>query len=311
MPSSTNGRYGGPHDPIRRLRYDEIPALMEKPRGREPRAGSPAAGTAATTGLGPSHSGRWFVILAVIAVLIVWGLLYVVFREWRARYRVRAAYGASQVAPAIDVFAEIKPPGIDRAKWRDAVARTHATLVTVTASNLLGLPEMRELRGELQRAAARAREKPETAVAELAAVWDDLSERGEFLMRDTRALDSDRHPRPSILPNYGADRVAPGLDPLDRLAPPGVDPARWREAVASTRTLVLEVTRSRLISTMRMMELRKEIDRAIARAQARPGSAVGELAAVWDAFHKAGMSLFPDRKAAIGQLARPEIFPPR
>jgi len=311
MSSSTNGRCGGPHDPIRRLRYDESPALMEKARGRSPRVRNRGAGTAAIPWLGPGHSGRRFVILALIAFLIVSGALYLVFREWRAWYRARAAYGASQVAPAIDAFAELNPPDLSPREWRDAVARTHELLVTVTASNLLGLTEMRELRGELQRAAARAQDQPATAVGELAAVWDDMAERGEFLMKDTRSFDHDRHPRPTILPSYGKDRVAPGLDPLDSLAPPGVDPARWREAVARTRELVLEVTRSRLISTIRMMELRKEINEAVDRARAHPASAVGELAAVWDRLDRAGRMLYPDRKAAIGQLARPEIFPPR
>ena len=59
--------------------------------------------------LGRSYSGRRFVIVAVIAVLVVWGLLYLVFREWRARYRVRAAYGASQVVPAIDALRRGRP----------------------------------------------------------------------------------------------------------------------------------------------------------------------------------------------------------
>jgi hypothetical protein len=258
-----------------------------------------------------SVSGRRFVILAVIAVLVAWGLLYVIFREWRTRYRVRAAYGANQVAPAIDAFADAVPNGIDRARWRDAVARTHAMLLTVTASNLLGLAQMRDLRAELDRAATRARARPDAAVAELAAVWDNLSERGEFLMRDTRSLKSDRHPRPEILPSYGADRVAPALEPLDGLAPQGVDPARWRDALDRTRALVLDVTASRLISTMRMMELRKDIDRAVAHACAHPESAVNDLAAVWDSLERSGQTLFLGRKTSIDRLVRPEIFPPR
>lgn len=311
MSSSTNGRYGGPHDPIRRLRYDEVPTVVEQARPRGRREGDTGAGAAPTPWLGRSHSGRRFVILAGIAVLIVSGVLYLVFREWRARYRLRAAYGASQVAPTIDAFADLAPPGVDAARWRDAVARTHAMLVTVTASNLLGLAEMRELRGELQRAAARAREDRDTAVAELAAVWDDMSERGEFLLRDTRKLDTDRHPRPEVLSSYGEGRVVPALDPLRDLSPPGVDRTRWRDAVDRTRRLVLEVTASRLISAMRMMEWRKDLDRAVDRARAHPDSAVAELAAIWDAFEGAGRALYTDRKSSIDRLARPEIFPPR
>lgn len=261
--------------------------------------------------LGRSYSGRRFVVLGVIVVLFVWGSLYLVFREWRARYRVRASFGATRVAPAIDAFAGIAPPGVEPTRWRDAVNRTHAMLVTITASNLLGLSEMQALRGELDRSAAHAQGHPEAAVGELAAIWDNMSERGEFLLRDTRSLTGDRHPRPEILPSYGADRVAPAMDPLVDLAPPGVDPVRWRDAVARTRALVLEVTSSRVISTMRMKDLRAELDRAVARARSHPESAVRELAGVWDTLRRYGQTLFLDRKSAADSHARPEIFPPR
>ena len=113
-----------------------------------------------------------------------------------------------------------------------------------------------------------------------------MSERGEFLMKDTRSLKGDRHPRPGILPSYGADRVAPALDPLDDFTPPGVEAARWRDAVDRSRTLVLEVTASRLISTMRMMDLRRDIDRAVAHARAHPAAAVADLAVVWDSLQR-------------------------
>jgi hypothetical protein len=261
------------------------------------------------------------VILAAIAVLVVWGLLYLVFREWRARYKARAAYGANQVAPAIDAFAEVVPEGVEADRfmgagiffllWRDAVARTHDMLKTVTASNLLGLAEMRDLRDELDRAAARAREHRDAAVAELAAVWDAMSERGEFLLKDTRSLKADRHPRPAILPSYGADRVAPALDPLSDLAPEGVGADRWRDAVARTRSFVLDVTASRVLSTMRMMDLRQDLDRAVARARAHPGSAVVELGGIWDSLTRLCRSLFSDPDAVLGRHPRPEIFPSR
>ena len=74
-------------------------------------------------------------------------------------------------------------------------------LLTVTASNLLGIGEMRALRDELDQAVGRARARPETAVAELAGVWNAMSDRAEFLLRDTRSPRGDRHPRPKILPS--------------------------------------------------------------------------------------------------------------
>jgi hypothetical protein len=138
-----------------------------------------------------------------------------------------------------------------------------------------------------------------------------MSERGEFLLKDTRSLTGDRHPRPEILPSYGADRVAPALDPLGDMTPPGVDVAAWRDAVARTRALVLEVTSSRLISTMRMKDLRGDLDRAVVRAREHPESAVQELAGVWHSLHRLCQTLYLDRKAASDGHVRPEIFPPR
>jgi hypothetical protein len=310
MSSSPNGRHGGQDDPIRRLRYDDLSAIMEQTDARAVRRAGAERRAPSMPWLGRSYSGRRFVVLIVIAVLVVWGTLYVVFREWRARYRVRAAYGANQVAPAVDAFAGIAPPDVPPARWRDAVARTHEMLVTITASNLLGLSEMQALRAELDRAVGRARARPEVAVAELAAIWDDMSERGEFLLKDTRSLTGNRHPRPEILPSYGDDRVAPALDALGDLTPPDVDPARWRDAVARTRAMVREVTSSRFISTMRMKDLRSELDRAVARAREHPESAVKELAGEWDSCYRSCQRLLMDRKATSEGHVRPEIFPP-
>jgi hypothetical protein len=63
-------------------------------------------------------------------------------------------------------------------------------LVTVTRSNVLDMEDLRDLRDELHAAAARARAEPARAVAELAGIWDRMSERGEFLLRDTRTGDA-------------------------------------------------------------------------------------------------------------------------
>ncbi|MHB1560413.1 MAG: hypothetical protein ACYC61_23420 [Isosphaeraceae bacterium] len=310
MFSSSNGPPAEPHDPTRRLRYDDdLSAIVDRPY---------AQGTRRTTventmmpAHSPGHSGRAFVTLAAIAVLVLWGGLYLGFREWRARYRQRAEYGAAQVAPAIGPLAVSTPPGVDPASWRDAVARTQAMLLTVTASNLLGLDDLRGLGDEIRGAVARAQARPETAVAELAAIWDDMSERGEFLLRDLRPLKADRHPRPSILPSYGDDRVAPALDPLDRLEPPGVDLASWRDAVRGTRGLLHRVTANRSVTTMRMKALRQALDRSVAHAIARPDSAVDELAGIWELLERNDPA--PPMSSAGDEThpARPAILAPR
>jgi hypothetical protein len=58
------------------------------------------------------------------------------------------------------------------------------------------------LRGEIEARVGRAKSHPETARTELAAIWDDMATRAEFLMTE-----KDRHPRPAILP----PRKASGL----------------------------------------------------------------------------------------------------
>ena len=138
-----------------------------------------------------------------------------------------------------------------------------------------------------------------------------MAERGEFLLRDTRSPQKDRHPRPAILPSYGEDRVAPALDPLAAFDPPDVEPGPWRDAVARTRSLIVDVTASRILTTVRMRDLRRDLDRDVARARQNPASAVDVLADTWDALARSCRSLFIEPEAVLGGHPRPEIFPPR
>jgi hypothetical protein len=163
--------------PTRRLRVDGQ-------RGAAPTHGP---GTEVPAG----HSGRRFVTLAMLSMLVLTGVLALVFRDWRARYRERAAFGARQVAPTIDPLAQVVPPEIAPDAWRQAVDETRALLVTLTASNLLDLAQMHALRAEVRARVARAR--PETARAELAGLWDGIADRAEPVV-------GTRHPRPKLLP---------------------------------------------------------------------------------------------------------------
>jgi len=172
MATVWNGNPG--NRPVRRLRFDAYPPSRAV---AEPAA---AAG----------HSGRRAVLAAGLTFLVIGGGLALWFRNWRVRYRARAAFGASQVAPVIDRLAEVVPPEVSRDAWHRTVAEAHAMLVTLTASNMLDLDQMRALRAELIARVARAR--PETARAELAALWDSLARRaGPNLVN--------RHPRPQLL----------------------------------------------------------------------------------------------------------------
>jgi len=108
------------HRPPYRLRIDEVTSRSEALPSR-------------------SHSGRRVVIAACLALILVWGLLQVGFRLWRSGYQARATYGATEVAPIIDSLADVIPPATNPDAWRQAVAETHAMLVTLTAANLLNI----------------------------------------------------------------------------------------------------------------------------------------------------------------------------
>jgi hypothetical protein len=196
MSTKRNGQHPGYRDPNRRLRFDDPASIV----ARDSAGSHPGSAPLTAEVLPRGHSGRRFVLVAGIAVLSIWGALYLIFREWRANYRQRAAYGLNQVVPAIDPLAEIAPPSLDPIAWRDAVHQTHAMLVTVISSNLLDVAAMRRLGDELDQAVARARAHPETALDELAAIWNVQADRGEFLFTDSRSASGDRHPRPKILP---------------------------------------------------------------------------------------------------------------
>jgi hypothetical protein len=181
----------------RKVRVDDLPANVTwgYPRRPDPKgAGTPSLAH------DPGHSGRRFVIVAGLVLFVIWGVLYLLFRDWRARYQKRAIYGATHVVPAIDPMARIEPPGVSPQDWRGAVAATKSMLVTVTSSNLLDEQQMRELRAELEGAAARASADPKRAVTELATIWNNIADRGEFLLKDSKSPGGERHPRPGILP---------------------------------------------------------------------------------------------------------------
>jgi hypothetical protein len=196
MSTARNGQHPGYHDPTRRLRFDSLASV-----GSGDRAQSITGGAIAIAEVLPrGHSGRRFVLVAGITVLSIWGALYLVFRDWRAKYHERTAYGMTQVVPAIDPLAELTPPTLDPIAWRDAVQRTHNMLVTVVSSNLINVAEMQRIRAELDEAVARAQTRPEMAVDELASIWNNLADRAGFLFKDGRSATGDRHPRPQILP---------------------------------------------------------------------------------------------------------------
>jgi hypothetical protein len=206
MSNGRNGQNLTDRDSTRRLRVDDMAAIVVR--------NSPGpADNAPSPLLSRGHSGRRFVLGACLIVLLIWGTLFLVFRDWRARYRQRALYGSTHVLPAIDRLRSVMPPDVDTAQWHDAVDQTRAMLTTVTGSNLLDVHDMDKLRAELDQHFARASDRPETAVRELALIWDEIADRGEFLFNDSRSLSGIRHPRPKLLPPQSAKPTADSAAP--------------------------------------------------------------------------------------------------
>jgi hypothetical protein len=188
MASASNGHQDA--SASRRFRFDDLPSTVVHAPAPASRVGD----------LGPQHSGRRFVLLAGAAILVLWGILYLVFDNWRAQYRARTSFGVTQVAPVIDPLAEIIPPGVDAAAWQETVRQTHDMLVAVLSANLLDVRQMELLREELKQTVERARLHPETARDELASVWTAMADRAEFVLQEGASGRRKGHPRPAILP---------------------------------------------------------------------------------------------------------------
>ncbi|WZO98455.1 hypothetical protein EP7_000034 [Isosphaeraceae bacterium EP7] len=131
-----------------------------------------ATGPSALPRGGRGTSGRTVVIAIAAAVVLLWGALTLAMGRWKADYLAKAEYGRSQVATVVDRFARLAPPDVPAEPWARAVADTHQMLVALTASGLLDRPAMDGLRAELE--ARVDRSKPETALAELSGLWDEI-----------------------------------------------------------------------------------------------------------------------------------------
>jgi hypothetical protein len=92
---------------------------------------------------------------------------------------------------------------------------------------------------------------------------------------------------------YGATEVAPLVDPLADVVPPGVDPEAWRKAVAETHAMLLALTAAGLLERADMEGLRSEVAARVASSS--PETVRCELILLWDDIeHKAGPAISPD-----------------
>lgn len=137
--------------------------------------------------LGRTHSGRTFVLMVMIVLAIAWCGIFLAFSRWKAQYREDKLFGEREVATTVDRLADLKPPGVDRETWTQAVSDSHAMLVVVTGSGILDRSAMTQLRDELR--AQYAKTTAESAVNDLSELWDDMQARaGPILTRDPERL---------------------------------------------------------------------------------------------------------------------------
>ncbi len=154
-------------------------------------------------------SGRKFVIGLVIAVLILWAGIAALFQTWKANQLALAAFGETQVAPAIDPLAAFVPPGVPEPDWKAAVTDTHGMLLALTGAGLLDRPRMDGLKADIEARVARVKAAPTTSLTELTALWDDLDAKAgpaiapDLIPPPPNSRHAKRHPRPArpkILP---------------------------------------------------------------------------------------------------------------
>ena len=138
-------------------------------------------------GAGRGRSGRLFIVGFVVGVLTLWGTLWLVFRDWRARHQALADYGARAAAAPVGRLKDRIPPGVNAETWRGAVADTRAMLERLTASGLLDRPAVDRLAITVHGRVARAEADPDRAVAEMTGLWNDVEARaGPWLTRRTQ-----------------------------------------------------------------------------------------------------------------------------
>jgi hypothetical protein len=214
--------------------------------------------------LGQAHSGRRFVVLAIACLLALWIVLFLFFRDWRARYRERTAQGKREVSAAIQPLARVVPPDISAREWTGMVAQTDGMLSTLVGSNTLDAAAIKAVRDQVATRVARAR--PETALDDMLAIWSDAEEKAGPAISHAS--------RPRLLD------LAIAVDALARISPPGVEPGAWRRELAETQTRLIDLSRTGRFDDERRQQLRSDWSRLIDDARARPKNAPSVLRSI-------------------------------
>jgi hypothetical protein len=128
------------------------------------------------------------VAAAVLAVITLWGVLFLSFEGWRAGIQARIDYGMANVAPVVEPLEEIDPHGIAQEDWRDAVSRSEEMLGEVVGTGRLDQKALERLRSDLSRRVAEARNSPQDAPAILGRIWDDMAKLKKFRTETQRPV---------------------------------------------------------------------------------------------------------------------------
>ncbi len=112
--------------------------------------------------------------------------------------------------------------------------------------------------------------------------------------------------------SFGVTQVAPVIDPLAEIIPPGVSAGAWQEAVRETHAMLVSVLSANLLDLQQMQLLRDELKQTVEQARLHPETARDELASVWTAM--ADRAEFVLQEGTSGRRKghpRPAILPPR
>lgn len=158
-------------------------------------------GRAGAAGRFPGVPGRRVVVAMIGALALATLVVLGAFLGWSERARRRIELGKTLVVPAVEPLRAVVPPGVEPAEWADAVEATAVMLGEVVGTGQIDEAESNELRADLDRRVASA--TPETAVATLRAIWDDMARlKGRFRAKlaRRRPMLLDRRPQAGSTP---------------------------------------------------------------------------------------------------------------
>lgn len=144
-------------------------------------------------------SGRLFVFGSLATIAGVWLLLFGVLRPSLVESKRRSEFARREVAPPVLDLLKVRPPGVEDRAWDEAVRDAYTLVATTAEAGSLTIEEETTLRDRIRGEVARARERPETAVAELAGLWDHVADIARAHPRPGVPDVDRRHPRPAIL----------------------------------------------------------------------------------------------------------------